>query len=228
MKKLIIEFLRPLDLIIYNYMVRMGFIKPIWNTLVGFLSGGAAAGTTAHAVANATLVSAGTSALQAGMQMSESRRNRKFQERMSNTSYQRAMTDMRQAGLNPMLAYSQGGASTPTGSMANPQIRNPFIEGHTARQIESDTKLKANQSKISELEYKKADFFWRQLLDSPEHTQKLATINHFGINPKTFKEGLLQSFLTGTGGGSNTSSVKATEKALEKSLWRSKNKRRNK
>lgn len=60
--------------------------------------------------------------------------NRKWQERMSNSAYQRATADMKKAGLNPMLAFQQGGASTPSTSAAQVGSATKSALGATALQ----------------------------------------------------------------------------------------------
>lgn len=72
-----------------------------------------------------------------------------FQEKMSNSAYQRATADMRQAGINPMMAAGQGGASTPSGASGGgggATMRN-VADGVASTAI--DTLRLSNESKLA-------------------------------------------------------------------------------
>jgi len=81
------------------------------KTALGFAKGGGGGSQT-----NPTDMWGGISNAFTGNASAKEASKKAFQRNlyMSNTAYQRAVKDMIAAGLNPMLAYSQGGASTPS------------------------------------------------------------------------------------------------------------------
>jgi len=94
-------------------IVTKPFTAPIemFTNILGGLTG------TSAAEAN----SANQASAQNAMNFSQASADKQmaFQERMANSSYQRGMADMKLAGLNPMLAFSQGGAQSPGGASAS-------------------------------------------------------------------------------------------------------------
>lgn len=118
---------------------------------------------------------------------------RDYNTEMANSTYQRAVGDMRAAGLNPMLAYSQGGApspsspqpsgSTASGSQASygslPAVRNTIGEAiHSAgaianvQNIEADTQLKKAQAIRETASAGQAEAQKNALIYGIEKTQK--------------------------------------------------------
>lgn len=87
--------------------------------------------------------------------LNQARINRQFQLNMSSTAYQRAMADMKAAGLNPMLAYQQGGASTSGGATASGEMREAGRGAASAAQIMMDQKRVNNETKVADAQEKK-------------------------------------------------------------------------
>lgn len=87
-----------------------------------------------------------------------------FQKDMSNTSYVRGMQDMKNAGLNPILAGQMGGASTPSGAAYVAQKADAVGAASQAIQQNHTLQQTANQAQQNALTQMDINYLRRKKL----------------------------------------------------------------
>lgn len=161
----------------------LGALAPIAGAGIGSMFGNPTLGASIGGMVGGAIGQANTNAANA----EQAEINRQFQAQQSATSYQRAVKDMAAAGLNPMLAYSQGGASTPAGSTA--QMGNVISGGMSTamqtmqtiqgmaqiKQTNAATKLTENQADSAEIDAKRKE--WELAADLAEEAEASKSTN---------------------------------------------------
>lgn len=88
----------------------------------------------------------------------EAEKNRIYQTYMANTAYQRAVADLKAAGLNPVLAAWNGGAASPAGTLAQTYMNSgssQYSEGGSSSYGESHERSNSSSNSSSEPAYVK-------------------------------------------------------------------------
>jgi hypothetical protein len=111
------------------------------------------------------------------LKTSERAQAQRYATMMSNSAYQRAMKDMRKAGLNPILAGKYGGASTPSVAQAPVGVKTgEFMQQmSSAKSTLESAKLTKQETRIVKTN---ADYLARNGLN--EYTIKYTVKNILG------------------------------------------------
>ena len=108
-----------------------------------------------------------------------------FQERMRDTQYQSAVKDMQAAGLNPMLAYMQGGNASPSGAMTtidNVQAAGQSSASQAFQSAAALTAMRQSQAQTALIDASAAKVRSETIDQAVNTAQAVATLNQTGAS----------------------------------------------
>lgn len=170
-------------------------VLPLVGALLPALASGAM-GLIGGAMQNSAASAAADK--QMAFQDRSNERQMAFQKESAQSGYQWAMQDMKQAGLNPILAYKQGGAGTLSGASSGGATYTPQNIGSAAVQAGSTgaTTALASQRQQSELDNIAADTALKASQDKTQSAlqiQALAQAGNANANSALAREQAFQS-----------------------------------
>jgi len=172
----------------------MGFFDGIMDSLPSIVAEGAGMaagmppGTTSALIGAAGSYLGANSANNANQQLmqqsnaynaAEADKNRAFQTEQRKTQYQTAVEDLKAAGLNPMLAYTQGGAKPTTGAQAQavspPKIENALGNAANSAATTAQAMNNVMSNKLIQAQINKTD--------TEADNIQADTVNKLDLNP---------------------------------------------